>query len=57
MGGHRGRGDVSLPEDTAGSGGLGCDGSNLKLGGVNSLGKNFTPTALILGFVSVLVTD
>ena len=48
---------MSLPEDTAGSGGLGCDGSNLKLGGVNSLGNNFTPTALILGFVSVLVTD
>ena len=55
--GHRGRADMSLPEDSSGSGGLGCGGSNPKLGGVNSLGKNFTPTALILGFVGVVVTD
>ena len=55
--GHRGRAVESLPQDTACSGGLGCGGSNPKLGGVNSLGKNFTPTALVLGLVGVVVTD
>ena len=57
MRGHCGRAVVSPPQDTACSSGLGCGGSNSKLGGVNSLGKNFTPTALILGLVGVVVTD
>jgi len=46
-----------LPQDTASSSGLEWGGLNPEHGGVNSLGKNVTPTVFILGRVSVLVTD